>query len=312
MPAVCPRPISWPDPDRRRGDRCRPSVSASWRPAPRSATASSPAAPPSISNASEAASAGTARARCRDLPLGLPRRRHPRPARVRRRHVARPPSPRPSARPTPSCGPPSTSTSGPRPASDAKKIGVLDGRREGPGHRPQDRRARRVVIDGKSRWVTVGYLSRGEARDPAGRPRRWQPCPNGSVAAGDRPNVVYVYRAVCAAFPEITSYGALGGDGEHSQGIAIDIMVSGELRQAVAEFLRAHAAELGLTTSSTASRSGPWSAAARAGGAWRTAGPPPPTTTTTSTSRRTELTPDLVVSFRAPAQPGGARAPSGQ
>ena len=42
-----------------------------------------------------------------------------------------------------------------------------------------------------------------------------------------------VHRAVCAAFPSITSYGTFrGGGGDHGSGRAIDIMVSGELRLA--------------------------------------------------------------------------------
>ena len=56
-----------------------------------------------------------------------------------------------------------------------------------------------------------------------------------------------VHEAVCAAFPEITSYGTYRGDGEHAQGLAIDIMVSGERGWEVAEFLRANYSELGIS-----------------------------------------------------------------
>ena len=47
------------------------------------------------------------------------------------------------------------------------------------------------------------------------------------MPSGVSPNIVKVHEAVCAAFPEITSYGTFRGDGEHAQGLAVDIMVSG-------------------------------------------------------------------------------------
>ncbi len=73
-------------------------------------------------------------------------------------------------------------------------------------------------------------------------------CTNGSaVPSGVSPNIVAVHQAVCANFPEITSYGTFRGDGEHAQGIAIDIMVSGERGYEVAEFVRAHYEELGVS-----------------------------------------------------------------
>jgi len=55
-----------------------------------------------------------------------------------------------------------------------------------------------------------------------------------------------VHEAVCAAFPELTSYGTYRADGEHAQGLAIDIMVSGSRGWEVAEFVRANYSELGV------------------------------------------------------------------
>ena len=56
-----------------------------------------------------------------------------------------------------------------------------------------------------------------------------------------------VYRSVCHAFPQITSYGGWDNHGEHSSGRALDIMTSDvALGTAIAEFLRSHAAELHL------------------------------------------------------------------
>ena len=103
-----------------------------------------------------------------------------------------------------------------------------------------------IVIEGKSRWVTAGYLS--EDKPVAGPPGLGGACTNGSyVPSGVSPNIVAVHQAVCASFPEITSYGTFRGDGEHAQGLAIDIMVSGDRGWQVAEFVRAHYAELGVS-----------------------------------------------------------------
>ena len=60
-------------------------------------------------------------------------------------------------------------------------------------------------------------------------------------------DAVYVYRSVCHAFLQITSYGGWDAHGEHSSGRALDIMTSDvELGTAIAEFLQAHASELNL------------------------------------------------------------------
>ena len=99
-----------------------------------------------------------------------------------------------------------------------------------------------IVLDGKSRWVTAGYLTADEPLTLGGA------CTNGSsVPSGVSPNIVKVHEAVCADFPEITVYGTFRGDGEHAQGIAIDIMVSGDRGWEVAEFVRANYAALGVS-----------------------------------------------------------------
>ena len=100
-----------------------------------------------------------------------------------------------------------------------------------------------IVLEGKSRWVTAGYLSEEEPPTLGGE------CTNGtSVASGVSPNIVAVHRAVCAAFPSITSYGTLrGGGGDHSVGRAVDIMVSGELGYQVADFVRENFDVLGVS-----------------------------------------------------------------
>ncbi len=112
-----------------------------------------------------------------------------------------------------------------------------------------------VVVDGQSRWVTAQYLA-AKKPDPASASGAgvtaaaglsMAPCPDGSVEYRLTPGAVYVYRSVCHAFPQITTYGGWAPRGEHSDGKAIDIMTSDHaLGDAIAAFLQAHAAELNL------------------------------------------------------------------
>ncbi len=103
-----------------------------------------------------------------------------------------------------------------------------------------------LVLKGVSRWVTAGYLSQDKPVTAAAG-LSMEPCPDGSVESGLTDNAVYVYRSVCHAFPQITTYGGWDNHGEHSSGRALDIMVSDvQLGTAIAEFLRSHAAELHL------------------------------------------------------------------
>jgi len=103
-----------------------------------------------------------------------------------------------------------------------------------------------VVLDGKSRWVTKGYLS-DEKPLGVGAGLSDVPCPDGSVESGLTSSAVLVYRSVCHAFPQITSYGGWDGHGEHASGRALDIMTSDvALGTAIADFLRLHASELNL------------------------------------------------------------------
>ena len=124
----------------------------------------------------------------------------------------------------------------------ADKTGVLDaGVKVLVTGREQSGRTE-VVVEGKSRWVTSGYLD--DEKPMAGITGD---CTNGSsVPSGVDPDITSVHRAVCARFPEITSYGTFRSDGEHGQGRAIDIMVSGSRGWEVAEYLRANYADLGI------------------------------------------------------------------
>jgi uncharacterized protein YraI len=132
------------------------------------------------------------------------------------------------------------------PESDAEMLGVLDEleRVLVTGRAANDRVE--IVINDKSRWVSAGYLADEKPTPEPDEPTLGGDCTNGSSVSG-QPNVIAIHRAVCAAFPEITSYGTYRGDGEHAQGLAIDIMVSGSRGWEVAEFVRANYSTLGVS-----------------------------------------------------------------
>ena len=121
-----------------------------------------------------------------------------------------------------------------------------------------------VVVDEKSRWVHTDYLAdkkpkpepepkpdATESSEPATSGLSSAACATGSdVESGLVSNAVSVHRAVCAAFPEVTTYGGVrpGDDGEHGTGQALDIMVSDSgTGDQIAEFVRANADALGVS-----------------------------------------------------------------
>lgn len=134
------------------------------------------------------------------------------------------------------------------PEADAKVVTVLD-----PGTKvkitdQKDGDYRQIVYKDKTRWVTAEYLSKSQpAPKPAGPSSA--PCASGSgVESGLTANAVTVHRAVCNAFPSVTSYGGVrGGGGAHGSGRALDIMVSGSTGDQIAAYVRANAAELGVS-----------------------------------------------------------------
>jgi hypothetical protein len=116
-----------------------------------------------------------------------------------------------------------------------------------------------ILHDGQVRWVNQQYLSEkkpvapkasaggGTTSTTAGVSSA--PCPDGSATeSGLTPSAVTLFRAVCNAFPALSSYGGYDAHGEHASGKAIDFMINGDssLGQAVADWARAHAAELNL------------------------------------------------------------------
>lgn len=150
----------------------------------------------------------------------------------------------------------------------AKKVGLLErGDKIKVTGRTRDGRVE-VVADGKSRWVTAGYLSDEEPAEPSSAAEgTGGTCSNGStVKAGVSAKVKKIHQAVCARWPEITSYGTLRNDGEHSQGRAIDVMVSGQKGWDIANYLRANASAFGIDYLIYAQKI--WSVE-RAGEGWR-------------------------------------------
>ena len=132
------------------------------------------------------------------------------------------------------------------PGKDAVQVAELEAGRKVlvTGRSTADRTE--IVYNEKSRWVTSGYLS-DEKPIAAAAGLSMEPCPDPSVENGLTDRAVYVYRSVCHAFPQITSYGGWDAHGEHSSGRALDIMTSDvALGNAIAAFLQAHAAELDI------------------------------------------------------------------
>lgn len=106
-----------------------------------------------------------------------------------------------------------------------------------------------IIHNDLPRWVKSDELSTTEpSPDPEDIGVSFAPCASGSgVESGLRPDSIKVHRAVCAAFPQISSYGGVAGRGEHATGQALDIMVSGPLGWQIAEFLQANRTRLGVS-----------------------------------------------------------------
>lgn len=132
------------------------------------------------------------------------------------------------------------------PSDQAQKVGEIGALKQvSVTGRRQAGRAQ-IVIDGQSRWVSADYLAAEKPKpEPAG-PSLGGTCSNGVSIDAGRPALYEIFNAVCSNWPQITSYGTWRGDGEHAQGRAIDIMVSGATGWEVAEFLRANYSALGI------------------------------------------------------------------
>ena len=105
-----------------------------------------------------------------------------------------------------------------------------------------------VLVNDQAFWVSSRFLAVHKPVVAASLPIVGKPCQgHADVENGLKPGAINVFRAVCNAFPQITSYGGYSPHGEHSSGKALDIMTSDvTLGTQIADFLRAHAAELNL------------------------------------------------------------------
>ncbi|MFC6153673.1 hypothetical protein [Nocardioides yefusunii] len=142
-------------------------------------------------------------------------------------------------------------------AADADNLGILgEGTAVLVTGRTENGRTE-VVRKGKARWVTSGHLvaekpvapkvAEKKAGNAAAGGTVGTSCSNGtSIPAGLDPSLSKVHAAVCARWPQITDYGTTRTDGEHGQGRAVDVMVSGPVGWEIADHLRAHASELGI------------------------------------------------------------------
>jgi hypothetical protein len=105
----------------------------------------------------------------------------------------------------------------------------------------------------RTAWVRKAYLASKKpsrqaatAAVPTGVSGR--PCPDGSsVESGLQRNTIKLYRAVCAAFPAVNAWGGRSGSGDHGAGRALDIMCSGSLGTSIANYVRAHASDFGVS-----------------------------------------------------------------
>ncbi len=137
------------------------------------------------------------------------------------------------------------------PSEDAKVVDVLDVATKVAVTGETSKGFAEVARGGVAYWVSADYLAKDkpkpektetEAAATGVTPGNCTASPPSGVVS----QAMVVFEAVCSNFPSITTYGGWRGDGEHSDGHAIDVMVSGEEGWQVAEFLRAHAAEFNL------------------------------------------------------------------
>ena len=134
------------------------------------------------------------------------------------------------------------------PSKDAKSVDIVDEAKKLKVTETVRRGYRLVVVDGKGRWVTDDYLSKKKPSGSAGISDA--PCSKSSgIESGLVSNGVKVYRAICAAFPEVTSFGGRRGSNDfHGSGRAVDNMISDSAAGwRLANWLRANASKLGVS-----------------------------------------------------------------
>ena len=131
---------------------------------------------------------------------------------------------------------------------DAKSVDIVDEARKIKVTKTVRKGYRLVVVDGKGRWVTDDYLSKKKPSGSAGISNA--SCGKSSgIESGLVSNGVKVYRAMCAAFPQVSSFGGRRGSSDfHGSGQAVDAMISDSAAGwRLANWLRANASRLGVS-----------------------------------------------------------------
>lgn len=131
-----------------------------------------------------------------------------------------------------------------------------------------------VIWESEVAWVHTDYLSKTKP-EPEPEPAAASSSTSGSSSSGSgsssgsssggvsgaycsksssiepnlQRNAAAAYRAVCAKFPAVSSFGGFrpGDSGDHGSGRAVDIMISGAAGWDIARYLQANASTLGVT-----------------------------------------------------------------
>ncbi|HEU5485424.1 MAG TPA: SH3 domain-containing protein [Microlunatus sp.] len=137
------------------------------------------------------------------------------------------------------------------PSKKADSVDVVDAAKKLKVTDTVEKGYRLVVVDGKGRWVTDEYLSKKKPSPEEAAGISDASCSTSSgIESGLVSNGRRVYRAMCAAFPEVSSFGGRrGGDGGfHGSGRAVDAMISDSgAGWRLANWLRDNASELGVS-----------------------------------------------------------------
>ena len=137
-----------------------------------------------------------------------------------------------------------------KPAKNADSGDVIDSAKKIKVTGTVEKGYRQVVVDGKARWVSNEYLSKKKPSAASKAGVSGAACSKSSgIESGLVSNGVKVYRAICAAFPQVTSFGGRRASNDfHGTGQAVDAMISDSaVGWRLANWIRAHASELGVS-----------------------------------------------------------------
>ena len=136
------------------------------------------------------------------------------------------------------------------PAKNADSVTVIDEAEKLKITKTVKRGYRQVVVKGKARWVTDEYLSKKKPSAESSAGISSASCGTSSgIESGLVANGKKAYRAICAAFPEVSSFGGRRGSNDfHGSGQAIDAMISDSgAGWRLANWVRANASDLGVS-----------------------------------------------------------------